>query len=311
MKPHYGSNFELYQVPDIYSDDALDAVLDGVDGVVHMAMNMDLDPHDLAVIDATIKSIIQLLEKAARHPTIKRIVWTSSMSACNQQSPGTRYKINTGSVNEWAIEEAKKPWDGKGHPTARGIILYAAAKACAERKAWEWMSHHKPHFAFNVVFPDATWGISVSPENQSYKSSAALLDSLVKGSTVASSILPSRWFVDVEDVGLLHMAALTLDEVANERIFACAGPYSWTAILEIMHRRYPDKGTIPQSVNETSFDIGEIDNSRSIEILRKFGKPGFTSLEDTITKAVNQIIECESKNIPKTWIDLYLESVAS
>ncbi len=309
MLEYYGPKFQLVEVPDINDCGAFDEALKDVDGIAQMAMNMALDPYDLTVIDKTIKSTISILQAAAREPSVKSVVWTSSMSACNQQAPGTPYEINLRTVNTWAIEEAKKPWNGEGHPTARGILLYAAAKACAEQAAWNWMKTQNPQFRLNVVFPDANWGTAVSPENMGYKSTAALIESLDKGLSVAPAILPARWFVNVEDTSLIHMAALTMDEIENDRLFAAAGPYSWTEILEILHRRYPQRKSVLQSVDETDFDCGKIDTTRTVEILKKLGKDGFTSLEDTIVKAMDKIIECESENVPKSWVDLLLESV--
>lgn len=58
-------------------------------------------------------------------------------------------------------------------------------------------------------------------------------------------------------------------------------------------------------------DAGQVDNERSIEVLKMMGKQeGFTSLEDTLVKAMETIFENQSKNVPKTRIDLYYESLA-
>jgi replicative DNA helicase len=58
-------------------------------------------------------------------------------------------------------------------------------------------------------------------------------------------------------------------------------------------------------------DVGEADNQRSIQVLKMMGKKeGFTSLEDTLTKAMETIFENQSRNVPKTRIDLYYESLA-
>lgn len=92
----------------------------------------------------------------------------------------------------------------------------------------------------------------------SFKSTAALLESVMKGLPVALAILPGRWFVDVEDTALLHMAALTVGGVEDEQIFAAAAPYSWTAILKIMHKRYPQRTSILQAVDETVLTLKKL-----------------------------------------------------
>lgn len=107
----------------------------------------------------------------------------------------------------------------------------------------------------------------------SYRSTSAVIDAAVKGYPAAPSILPSQWYIDVEDTALLHLGSLTLDDVNNERLLAFAGQYSWKQILEILHRRYPQKIML-RSVDESVVDAGEVDNKRSIEVLRKMGKEG-------------------------------------
>ncbi|PTU19043.1 hypothetical protein P175DRAFT_0343667 [Aspergillus ochraceoroseus IBT 24754] len=85
----------------------------------------------------------------------------------------------------------------------------------------------------------------------------------------------------------------------------------WTQILKILYRRYPHKIML-ESVDERALDAGEVDHERSIEVLKKMGKDeeGFTSLEDSLVKALDAILGNQPKNVPKTRIDLYYESPA-
>ncbi|KAL7764047.1 hypothetical protein ACKLNR_005192 [Fusarium oxysporum f. sp. zingiberi] len=310
MKTFFGSNFELVQVPDISTPGAFDEALKDVNGVVHTAMNMDMNPQNQGVIDDTINSNLYLLEAAAKIPSVKSVVITSSLAACALPTTGEPYKIDSTTWNTDAIEKTAEPWDGQGNPRWHGIVLYGAAKARSEQAAFAWVREHKPSFSFNTVVPNVNFGIAVSPENMSYRSSAAVIDAVVKGYPDAPSILPSQWYVDVEDTALLHLAALTLDDVNNERLLAFGGRYCWTVILEILHRRFPDK-VLLQNVRESAVDAGEVDNERSVEVLRQMGKlEGFTSLEETLVKGVKTILENKEKNVPKTRIDLYYDSLA-
>jgi nucleoside-diphosphate-sugar epimerase len=311
MKPYFGPKFELFEVPDINFAGAFNRALKGVDGVAHIAMNMDMNPQHQGIIDETIKSNLQLLEAAAKEPSVKSVVITSSLAACALPITGRPYNINSCTWNTTAIEQTTKPWNLEGNPRWHGIVLYGASKARGEQEAFAWVREHKPAFSFNTVVPNVNFGTAVSPENMSYRSTSAVIDAVVKGYPAAPSILPSQWYVDVEDTALLHLGALTLDEVSNERLLAFAGRYSWTEILEILHRRYPQKIML-KSVDELVVDAGEVDNKRSIDILKKMGKDeGFTSLEDTLVKAVDTIVENQSKIVPKTRIDLFYESLDS
>ncbi|KAL7905250.1 NAD(P)-binding protein [Trichoderma velutinum] len=290
MKEYFGPKLELIEVPDLNAPDAFDKALEGVDGVAHIAMDMDMNPQNHTIIENTIKSNLQLLKAAAKESSVKSVVITSSLAACALPTTGTPYKI--------------------GNPRWHGIILYGASKARGEQEAFAWMREHKPAFSFNTVVPNVNFGTAVSPENMSYRSTSAVIDAAVKGYPAAPSVLPPQWYVDVEDTALLHLGALTLDDVNGERLMAFAGKYSWTQILEILHRRYPDKVKL-KSVNEPVVDAGEVDNERSTEVLKKMGKEeGFTSLEDTLVKALDTILANQSKNVPKTRIDLYYDSLA-
>ncbi|EWY85766.1 hypothetical protein FOYG_12874 [Fusarium oxysporum NRRL 32931] len=288
MKTFFGSNFELVRIPDISTPGAFDEALKDVNGVVHTAMNMEMNPQNQGVIDDTINSNLYLLEAAAKVPSVKSVVTTSSLAACALPTTGEPYKIDSTTWNTDAIEKIAEP----------------------EQAAFAWVREHKPSFSFNTVVPNVNFGIAVSPENMSYRSSAAVIDAVMKGYVDAPSILPSQWYVDVEDTALLHLAALTVDDVNNERLLAFGGRYCWTVILEILHRRFPGK-VLLKNVRESAVDAGEVNNERSAEVLRQMGKlEGFTNLEETLVKAVKTILGNKEKNVPKTRIDLYYDSLA-
>ncbi|KAL2858583.1 hypothetical protein BJY01DRAFT_256720 [Aspergillus pseudoustus] len=311
MKRYFGSEFELIEVPDINSHGAFDYALKGVDGIAHIAMNMAMDPHNQGIIEDTIKSNLDLLQAAARAQSVKSVVFTSSVAACVLPRPGTPYKITTTTWNTEALGATTRPWDGQGNPRWHGITLYGASKARGEQEAFAWVAKHKPAFSFNTVIPNVVFGTAVSPQNMGYRSTAAVLDAVIKGYPGATSITPSQWYVDVEDVALLHLAALTVEEVRGERLIAFAGKYTWMQILEILHRRYPGRIGFVSIDGEEVADVGEVDNARSIELLKLMGKgAGFTSLENTLVRAVDTILQNGGKNVPKTRIDLYYEEVA-
>ncbi|OQU95255.1 hypothetical protein CLAIMM_01488 [Cladophialophora immunda] len=313
MKGHFGSRFELVEVPDISSPGAFAEAIKGVDGIAHVAMNMDMDPHHHAVIEDTINANLHLLAAAAREPSVKSVVITSSSAACAIPTTGAAYKIDPTTWNTAAIEQTSRPWNGEGNPRWHGLLLYGASKARGEQEAFAWVRAHNPPFSFNTVVPNVNFGTAVAPAAMGYRSTAAVIDAAVKGYAAAPSILPPQWYVDVEDTALLHLGALTLADVRDERLLAFAGRFSWSQILGILHRRYPRDKILLESVgDEPVVDAGEVDNARSVEVLRKMGKPqGFTSLEDTLVKAVDVILENRSKNVPKTRIDLYYEALAN
>lgn len=313
MKEFYGLKFSLIEVNDFTTDGAFNEAVKGVDGIAHMATDMRLDPQDTSIIESTTRAVINLLEAANAEPTVKRLVYTSSQGACVSSVPGVEYEINQDTYNMTAISQCQALCNGETlqDSISRGLLLYYGAKAQAEQQGFDWVLQHKPSFIFNTVVPNVNFGRVVSPKNTGFHSTAALVESVTRGLPIAPAILPSQWFVNVEDTALLHLAALTMDEVKTERLFAFSSPYSWKDILSILRRHYPEQDSIlsPELVEETAVDIGKVDNSRSADLLRKLGKSGFTSLEETLITAMEQIIEAqEIDDIPKNRIDLMMAS---
>ncbi|KAF5970885.1 aldehyde reductase II [Fusarium coicis] len=161
MKTFFGSNFELVEVPDISTPGAFDEALQGVDGVAHMAMNMDMNPQCQGVIEDTINSNLYLLEAAAKVASVKSVVVTSSLAACALPTTGEPYKIDATTWNADAIDKTSEPWDGQGNPRWHGIVLYGSAKARSEQAAFAWVREHKPAFSFNTVVPNVNFGIAM------------------------------------------------------------------------------------------------------------------------------------------------------
>jgi hypothetical protein len=92
------------------------------------------------------------------------------------------------------------------------------------------------------------------------------------------------WYVDVEDVARLHIAALLDPKLESERIFAMAGPLNWTGVVEIMRKLQPDNKQIPDPPANEGRNLNKFVGVEKAEcILREFcGRHGWTSLEDCL-----------------------------
>lgn len=92
------------------------------------------------------------------------------------------------------------------------------------------------------------------------------------------------WFVDVADTARLHVAALALYSVSNERIFAFAEPYTWNEILAIMREVYPTR-KIAEDIKGLEKSRLQVSTKRGEQLLSDvFGKKGWTTLDETIRK---------------------------
>lgn len=308
MLAYFGPKFTLVEITDFNADGAFDKAIQNVNGISHMAMDTQMNPGNVSIVDSTVRATISLLEAAAREPSVNSIVLTSSQAACILPVPGVEYEITPQTYNTLALEELTQTEEGQD-PLRQGLLLYAAAKTKQELEAFRWVKEHKPHFSFNSVVPNVNFGTVVAPQHLGFQSSAGFVESVVRGIPLAPLFLGPQWFINVEDTGLLHMAALTIEGINNERIIALAAPFSWGQILEILRRRYPEKKSILKTVDESVFDVGKVENSRAIQLLKQLGKGGFTGLEDTLIKSMDKILEAESlSNVPKSRIDLIVEA---
>ncbi len=59
--------------------------------------------------------------------------------------------------------------------------------------------------------------------------------------------------------------------------------------MRLFRKIQPDK-TFPENcVDDNVRDLSKVKNERAIELLKTFGQPGFTSLEESIKKAIESL----------------------
>jgi hypothetical protein len=86
----------------------------------------------------------------------------------------------------------------------------------------------------------------------------------------------------------VHLAALTTENAKNERIIACAAPYNWNQILAIMRQAYPDRSFAEDIPNE-GHDLRKVSNDKAVELLQAIGQSGWTSLEESVKKTLEDL----------------------
>jgi nucleoside-diphosphate-sugar epimerase len=293
MPSHYGPNFSIIEVPNMSLPCAMDAAVQGCDGIAHIASPTSdaYNPDPQAVIPMGIRCALELLEAAAREPSVKSVVYTSSQAAAVMLVPGKKYHITPESWNE----ESKAAWTMPVTPDFRRMLFnYMCAKTEAEQQSFAWVKEHKPQFTFNSVVPNLNFGTVTRPDKTGFVSSSGVLKLLWSGNAMPADIFPPEWFVDVEDTALLHLAALTLPDVRNERIIAMAGRFCYNEILDIYRQIAPDR-TFLENIEEV-LDEGTVDNERAEGLLRKVkGGEGFFSLEDAVKKLGVQMLRSEEE----------------
>jgi nucleoside-diphosphate-sugar epimerase len=233
------------------------------------------------VVSPVLNSVKNLLEVAAAEPSIKRFVYTSSGLAAAFPNPREKVYIDSSSWNDAVVDAAWKP---PPYNQDRLWAVYAASKLQSERACFDFVKEKKPGFALNTILPNYTMGEILDLRQRA--SSGGFIRAAWEGQDVPIFAgLPPQYMVDVKDVGRLHVAALVEPDVQNERLFAFSQPYSYNEVMSMLRKLGPDRN-IPKDNDDEPRDLSIIDTKRSIELLQRMSRPGFTGLEESIKENI-------------------------
>ncbi|KAH8651761.1 hypothetical protein BGZ61DRAFT_541944 [Ilyonectria robusta] len=288
FEKNYGKgSFELFKVPDMAVESAYNEAVKGISIVAHSASTLTFDHNPHNVIPDAIAGAINALKAAHAESSVKRFVFTSSSAAAllsNIDAPGIKVTGET-----WNEESVKEAWANPPYTPERAASVYSASKTQAEQEVWKYHKEHqneRPDLVVNTVLPNVNFGKSVDPVHQGFPSSAAMPTLLYKGQVVDfHHMVPRQYFIDTQDTGRLHVAAGIFEHVQGQRIFGMAYPFSWDSILEILRKIEPEK-TFPENFSGGE-DPNEIEpRDKAEQLLRELGRPGWTTLEESIRGTV-------------------------
>ncbi|KAL7937558.1 NAD dependent epimerase/dehydratase [Trichoderma chlorosporum] len=279
------SLYESAIVPSLEDEKALDTVMEGVQGVVHVATDVSLSSNAAQVIGNAVKFTEVILNVANRHPSVKRFVLTSSSSAAFSSIPGVPgVRVDENSWNDGAVKAA---WDPNTPEAIKGFAIYGASKTEAERFAWKWVDQNKPGFVFNAILP--TWNLGRVLHSEIPGSTFGFVRSLLHGSTDIFPIWVPQFYVDVGDVARLHVIALLAPDVEAQRIYGAGGHIRLTEVISIMRELQPENKLIPDPPANEGRDSNELVLALKAEALLKkyYGQDGWISLRDSLVAGIN------------------------
>jgi len=100
---------------------------------------------------------------------------------------------------------------------------------------------------------------------------------------------PQHW-VNVTDTALLHLAALLEEDVVGERLLAFAGPFNFNDTADLIEKLdadgYGDGSRRYERIKDCPNDLKTVDTERAQDLLRRYGRPGFTDLETSLKEAI-------------------------
>lgn len=250
------------------------------------------------MIPIVLSGIKNTLIAAAHNPSVKRFVYTSSSMAATASIENKKFHVDASTWNDADVEAA---WAPPPYNEDRRLAVYAASKTLAERECWRFTQEEKPAFVLNAVLPNCCIGRILSTEQPA--STAGWYKNLWEGNADALKLLrddiPAQHYVNTTDVALLHLAALLEEDVHGERIFAFAAPFNFNDTVDLMEKIDAESSSSSRTGTGTSTstrryerienapkDLKTVDTERAQELLRRYGRSGWTSLEQSLREVV-------------------------
>ncbi|EGY22278.1 hypothetical protein VD0002_g3425 [Verticillium dahliae] len=216
-------SFELVAVADLAADGAFDEAVK--------------DPN--AVIPQSVAGATSILTAATKEPLVKEVVYTSSIVAAVVPLRGRESFVDRNTWNEAALEAA---WAPPPYEPSRAMITYAASKTAAEKAVWAFVQEKKPSLTVNVVSPAGVIGAPFHVKH--VEKPGHWVAALFRNDKAALDPYPSMFFVDVEDVAAIHVAAILDPEIKNARLQTWGHSSNWNEFFAVLreirpHREFP------------------------------------------------------------------------
>jgi nucleoside-diphosphate-sugar epimerase len=254
-----------------------------VAGVIHVASPVSMNPDPNAVVPIAIKAALEVLRSAAKSSSVKRFVLTSSSAAAYTPESNEPSQISSDSWNEDSVKLAFAP---PPYEKERGFTVYMASKTQAEQEMWKWYRENKPSLVANAVLPNANIGTVLNVKHQGFPSTVGYFKMIWDDDLEAlTKTLPPQYYIDVQDDARLHVAALLLPEVKDERVFGFAATFTYNELLAVFRKAAPEH-KFPEDLKQDDKHLATVPNSRAEELLKKVGRKGWMSLEESVKNMV-------------------------
>ncbi|KAH6637868.1 hypothetical protein C7974DRAFT_462263 [Boeremia exigua] len=259
------ADLQFVVVEDLLKEGAFDGVLDGVDGVLHVASPLPMATEDYRrdVIDPAILATTNVLTAAAKVPSVRRVVITSSIATLLTMDPFTS-----------------------------PIAAYAASKTHALAASEAFVAREQPHFDIVSILPSMVIGrneLSTAARDLETGTNGIVIGPLIGAKSEMPTLGAS---VHLHDVARAHVDALNPAMSGNRRLLCSSGGLEgtvWDAAKEVVRRRYAKEvadgvfslaGTAPS--RPMRFDVSETEKLLGWE---------FIGFEEQVVSVVDQYVE--------------------
>lgn len=151
----HSGDLELVAVPDLAAENAFDEAVKRVSAIAHLACILSFDPNPHNVIPQNVSGVRAMLTAAAKEPSVRELVFTSSIASATWPGAGNNTWVDRDTWNDAAVEAA---WAPPPYEPSRAMMTYAAGKVAAERELRNFVKEKKPDFVVNTICPSGITG---------------------------------------------------------------------------------------------------------------------------------------------------------
>jgi nucleoside-diphosphate-sugar epimerase len=243
--PSFRAKMDFGIVPDMTVPGAFNEVVQSTppfDAVLHQASPFLFSAigNNAEFLDPAVKGTTEILKAIKAHaPEVKRVIYTSSCAAVldfNAPVGTTPQKVYT--EEDWYLITYSEALAGTK------ADAYRASKKFAELAAWEFVKEEKPNFDLVSLNPPMIYGpLKHTVENVKdvNESNARIYSNFVNSSKDAP--LPPNgvhMYVDVRDLAIAHVKAVTTLEAGGQRIIVSSKGISSQQISDLLRKNFPE-----------------------------------------------------------------------
>ncbi|KAF7377594.1 Aldehyde reductase 2 [Mycena sanguinolenta] len=230
---------EFVEVKDSTTSEAFDGVLEGVAGILHIATDGSFSTTYEVVVGGVVQSTLVLMKAAAKVPSVKSFVLTSSRIAVF--APSYEDGDISPKLEQWGDHFVTMAKQVPEDDPMKSVFVYAASKVEGEHAAWDYYNSARPSYAFNAILPDMVFGLVFNPAPGHYSSNLNALFLSEPEPFTLKFLKPACFAVDVRDVASVHLAALLSMQTEGKRLWAAAHTFELNDLLRTWREEFPHR----------------------------------------------------------------------
>ncbi|MCJ1390226.1 hypothetical protein MMC18_003084 [Xylographa bjoerkii] len=306
LHPSWARQLTFVYIADVAQDGVFDDVFTKAeqpfDYVIHTAspVNFSVTDFQRDLIDPAVQGSVGLLQSAHTHggAQLKRFVLLGSAVSCLDSFQDISVAGKPYTEKDWNPVTASQAISSRNP-----VIGYNASKKLAEQAAWAFKESHKPVFDLAVICPDIIIGPMLQPVSGPKavnETNSFAVYNFMNGvyTQIEGLTFPYYHFVDVRNVALAHILALTTPAASGQRILLISGLIAPQLVINTIRKHFPQlhgrvvEGEPAQILPKGNEPTGW-DTSHSTEILGGKGWK-YIGLEESVVDTVRSLLALEA-----------------